>query len=144
MKLVFDTSDPKISNDPDILGGMLNLFLKNNGGHPHLGRDPNASGWTKVTNTPRPLLVALMGNDIYEGCTANHIRHDATDLEVLWYVDGDLVLMYHHAEEGFTIVNSHHGLGDNWYPNDLQDPRNDPEHDPFVGLSDCLKGILTS
>lgn len=141
MKLTFDTADTDIREDADTLGTLLNLFIARNGGHPYFGRkdDGKAGGWTVCSNTPRELLVALMGDGVYDDMfTATHLRHDATDLQVLWYADGDLVLMYHMAADddatgaGFTIVNSHHGLGDNWRFEDLIDARNDPKHDPWA------------
>jgi len=136
MQIIIDTTD---IDDNDTLGGVLNQFMQQNGGHPHRGSQLDIEGmpgWTKKTDTPRPLLVALMGDGIYEGLPASHFRHDKTGLEVLWYADGDLTLMYHQpGDDGFTIVNSHNGLGDRWRDTDLEDPRNDPAYDPYAGTS---------
>lgn len=133
MQITFDTAD---IDDNDALGAILSLFLTRNGGHPYHGRDMAAPGWTKVSETPRPLKVALMGDGVYEGFEPTHIRHDQTGLEVLWHADGDLTLMFHMAgDDGFTIVNSHNGVGAHWAENDLDDPRNDPAYDPWTGAT---------
>lgn len=138
MKITFDTAD---IDDNDALGALLALFLTQNGGHPSRGRDMDAPGWSRVADTPRPLKVALMGDAVYEGFEPTHIRHDATDLEALWYADGDLSLMFHQpGDDGFTIVNSHNGLGAHWREDDLEDPRNDPAYDPYAGTSFARAG----
>lgn len=136
MDITFNTDD--LRDDPNALGALLNLFMSCNGGHPSIRASAATEGWTLCGTTPRPLMVAVMGDGVYEeGARVIHIRHDATDLQVIWHVDGDMVLAYHLSEddrpgEGFTIVNSHGGHGDHWWADDLVDPRNDPTHDPWA------------
>lgn len=133
MKITFDLSGFDPDRDRDELGELLRLFLTHNGGHPHRGRDMAAPGWSVVPATPHRLKVDLMGDGVYEGFEPTHIRHDETGLESLWFVDGDLVLMFHApGESGFTISNSHNGHGDNWFFHDpyYADPRYDPDHRP--------------
>lgn len=136
MKITFDTAD--IRPSANTLGDLLNIFMTQNGGHPSLRVTAVTEGWTLASETPRPLMVAVMGDAIYEeGAKAIHIRHDATNLQVVWYVDGDMSLAYHMSDDddpgqGFTIVNSHGGYGDTWKHDDLIDARNDPAHDPWA------------
>lgn len=137
MKIVIDTNTLVEEQEADALGGILVSFIEANGGHPYTGHAVPSKGWTVVDDTPRMLAVALMGDGVYEGLKPAHVRHDETGLEALWYVDGDLVLMFHMpsdifeaGEMGFTIVNGHNGRGPHWSFDDLIDPRNDPAYVP--------------
>jgi hypothetical protein len=142
MKMIIDTTRLVERGEDDALGALLCMLVEADGGHPHSGRADDVPGWTRVAETPRHLAVLLMGDGIYEGLSApSHVRHDESGLEMLWYADGDLSLMFHKQavwnDPGFILVNSHNGRGSHWRFEDLAeamaDPRVDPEHVPNWG-----------
>lgn len=139
MQISFDLDTYIARRDVDVIGQLLHLKFVEEGGNPRYGRNMEQPGWSIVEETPRPLLVALMGDAIYEGLTATHVRNDATGIEVLWYADGDLILLFHiPGEKGITISNSRGGYGGSWFDHEnLDDPRNDPAYDPYANYDDA-------
>lgn len=118
MKFEIDTNRLVDEGDADVLGSILMMMLSSEGGSPYRGREPVVPGWSKGQDTPESLLVTLMGDGMEEGLVPTHIVHDRTGLQVLWYSDGDMVIMFHMpADEkdiGFTIINSHNGSPGCW------------------------------
>ena len=144
MKITFDTD--KIFNFQDgfdsvnQLGNLLLTFIHIDGIYPYLNKFPQSSEWKVVTDTPRPLLIAVMGDTVYDIGTYfdtslepkwTHLRHVETGLNVVWYHGSDLTILFHReGEDGFTITNRGNSLN-TWESVSLDDPRNDPEYNPY-------------
>lgn len=118
MKFEIDTNRLVDDGDADVLGSILMMMLSSEGGSPYRGREPVVPGWSKGENISDDLLRTLMGDGVDEGFTPTHIVHDRTGLQVMWYSDGDMTVMFHmpadEKEAGFTITNSHNGSPGYW------------------------------
>jgi len=118
MKFEIDTNRLVDEGDADVLGSILMMMLSSEGGSPYRGRAPVVPGWTKGTDAPEDLLRTLMGDDMDDGFAPTHIVHDRTGIQVLWYSDGDMTIMFHMpadaGEVGFTVTNSHNGSPGHW------------------------------
>lgn len=129
MKLEFETSEFK---NPNMLGTLLMMFSDfYHGGLYHTGF---SSDWTQTPTLDRKYIVAVMGDQIYDELENTKYRHwyHKNGLHVVTYFEGDdVILFFKEGDDGFAIINSKNGINGRWEVADFNDPRNDPNYDPF-------------